>query len=322
MKYCAVIRTLGTAGDKYQTLLDSLDAQTIRPEKILVYIPHGYELPKETIGWEEYVRCEKGMITQRSLPFEEVNTDYILFCDDDLSLEPDSVARLFQGLEGNDGDCISVNTFPMEKASIISQLKKAVSGYAFPRRDDGWAFRVMRNGGYTYNRKPHEDVLPTESAAGPCLLIKTKVYHAMHFDDERWLETFGYALGDDLLFYNKLHIMGYRVLVHYDAGIVHLDAGTSSKKLPEDWIERCAALSYITQFRIKYSLAKTHKEKVLCVISNVIKYIEQISFTLVRELLKNKRWVLFSYLRGIKKGMAYVHSSEYKRIPAFDAYVK
>ena len=38
MNYTAVIRTLGKAGEKYQTLLESLDRQTIQPSKILVYI--------------------------------------------------------------------------------------------------------------------------------------------------------------------------------------------------------------------------------------------------------------------------------------------
>ena len=50
MKYTAVIRTLGKAGKKYQTLLDSLDKQTIPPVQILVYIAEGYTIPKETIG--------------------------------------------------------------------------------------------------------------------------------------------------------------------------------------------------------------------------------------------------------------------------------
>ena len=55
MKYTAVIRTLGTAGDKYQQLLNSLASQTVKPEEIIVYIAEGYPLPKETIGIERYV---------------------------------------------------------------------------------------------------------------------------------------------------------------------------------------------------------------------------------------------------------------------------
>lgn len=58
----------------------------------------------------------------------------------------------------------------------------------------------MRNGSYTYNNKPSKDVLPTQSAAGPCLLIKKEAYLAIHFQDERWLDSFKYALGEDTLF--------------------------------------------------------------------------------------------------------------------------
>ena len=76
----------------------------------------------------------------------------------------------------------------------------------------------MRNGSYTYNNNPSKAVLPTQCAAGPCMLIKKEAYHAIHFQDERWLESFKYPLGEDLLFYYKLHVMGYNVVVHYTAG--------------------------------------------------------------------------------------------------------
>lgn len=63
MEYTAVIRTLGTAGEKYQKLLDSLMKQTIRPKAIVVYIAEGYAKPKETVGVEQYVWVKKGMVT-------------------------------------------------------------------------------------------------------------------------------------------------------------------------------------------------------------------------------------------------------------------
>ena len=123
-EYCVAIRTLGTAGDKYQTLLNSLRNQTISPKKILVYIAEGYSLPKETIGIEEYIRCPKGMIAQRSLPFEEIDTEYVLFCDDDLYLPPDMVERMFNGLFDHNGDCIALNAFIQGKSSKIRKIKQ------------------------------------------------------------------------------------------------------------------------------------------------------------------------------------------------------
>lgn len=321
MEYCVAIRTLGTAGEKYQTLLDSLNRQTIRPKKILVYIPDGYAIPQETIGWEEYVRSPKGMITQRSLPFDEIDTEFILFCDDDLSLEPNSVERLYLGLKENNGCCISPNTFPIENKSILYKIKKAIAGDAFPRKNDGWAFKIMRNGSYTYNNKPSKDVLPTQSAAGPCLLIKKEAYLAIHFQDERWLDSFKYALGEDTLFFYKLHIMKYKVLIHYNSGIVHLDAGTSSKSLPEEWIRKSVALSLIVSYRIRYDVKNVSVfNKIRWLVSNTVHHTEQYSFTFLQALLKERRLILFDYLKGIVDAYRYVKSDEYRRIPRFDAY--
>ena len=83
MEYTAVIRTLGKAGEKYQTLLDSLVSQMIPPKAIIVYIAEGYPVPAETVGIERYVYVKKGMVAQRALRYDEVDTEYMLFLDDD-----------------------------------------------------------------------------------------------------------------------------------------------------------------------------------------------------------------------------------------------
>lgn len=320
--YCVAIRTLGTAGDKYQVLLDSLNRQTIKPKKILVYIPYGYELPKETIGWEEYIRCPKGMITQRSLTFEEIDTDYILFCDDDLWLADNFVETLYTGLCENDGDCIAPDVFRVQEMTTIGKIKKAIAGYAFPRKDDGWAFKVMRNASYTYNENPSKNVLPTESAAGACVLIKKTAYKAIHFEDERWMEDFGYPLGEDLFFFNKLHIMGFKVFICFDAGIKHLDAGSGKNSFVTDKVKKELALSYVVQYRIKYNLQRNGVlEKVFCIISTSIKFSERFVFLFFKQLLKNRKLFVVDFVIGIYDGMQYVNSEKYKKVPHFDAYI-
>lgn len=55
ISYTAIIRTLGKAGQKFQTLLDSLCSQSIQPSAILVFLAEGYEIPNETCGKEEYI---------------------------------------------------------------------------------------------------------------------------------------------------------------------------------------------------------------------------------------------------------------------------
>lgn len=320
MEYCVAIRTLGTAGEKYQTLLDSLNRQTIRPKKILVYIPDGYELPKETIGWEEYIRSPKGMITQRSLPFDEIDTEYILFCDDDLWLADDFVEQLYGGLQEHLGDCISPDIYKVQDYSFVSKIKKAIAGYAFPRRDDGWAFKIMRNSGYTYNNNPKHDVLPTQSAAGACMLIRKNAYQAIHFEEERWMEDFGFTLGEDLLFYYKLYTYGFKVLIHFTAGIKHLDGGTGSKALPKDWIRKNVALSLVTAYRLLYDVKCANwRSRLQWMCSNSVRHIEQYLLTMVKTLKSEHRLVFMDYWSGVADAYRYVHSDVYKKVPRFDS---
>ena len=323
-EYCVVIRTLGTAGSKYQELLNSIAQQTIQPRKILVYIAEGYSLPKETIDKEDYIRCPKGMIMQRSLPFDEVNTDYMLLCDDDISFPPDFVDKLYQGLSSNNGDCISpyVSGPQPGKQNWLQTIKRAVISFEMPRRDDGWAVRIMRNGSYSYNIKPSKEIMPTQSAMGTCALIKKKAYHAIHFEDERWLDKFKYAQGEDLLFFYKLYYMNYKVLFIYNTGMIHLDAGTSSKKLPKDWYRKNQMIWFVIPYRIRYDLKKNSSfEKIRCINSYLIKMLLKFLVTPIRAIKERSPVILLDFFRGIKDGYKYVHSTEYLEIPKYDNYM-
>ena len=136
-EYTAVIRTLGTAGAKYQQLLDSLQAQSVVPKAIVVYIAEGYPLPKETIGTERYVYVKKGMVAQRALPYDEVQTEWMLFLDDDLYLPPNFVEKLYGQLIENNADVISPDVFPNDKRPFSGKVMMAISGRMLPHRDDG-----------------------------------------------------------------------------------------------------------------------------------------------------------------------------------------
>ena len=134
MEYTVVIRTLGKAGEKYQTMLDSLKVQTIPPQKIFVYIAEGYPIPKETIDEERYIYVKKGMVAQRALPYSEVETEYMLFLDDDLAFPPDTVERMFQLLKEHNADVISPDIFPNAQRPLKSELMMTISGMASPCR--------------------------------------------------------------------------------------------------------------------------------------------------------------------------------------------
>ena len=44
MEYSICIRTLGTAGEKYERLIKSINNLNIKPKEVIVVIPKGYNL--------------------------------------------------------------------------------------------------------------------------------------------------------------------------------------------------------------------------------------------------------------------------------------
>lgn len=106
--------------------------------------------------------------------------------------------------------------------------------------------------------------------------------------------------------------MKYKVLIHYNSGIVHLDAGTSSKSLPEEWIRKSVALSLIVSYRIRYDVKNVSVfNKRRWLVSNTVRHTEQYLFTFLQTLLKERRLVFFDYINGIVDAYRYVHSEEY-----------
>lgn len=322
-EYCVAIRTLGTAGEKYQTLLNSLVAQTLLPKKILVYIPHGYPAPKETVGIEQIIRCEKGMVAQRSLPFDEVDTEYILFCDDDLFLPPDYVEKLFCGLEENNGDCIAPQVYKHAGESWWMKCLVYLNNSSSARKDDGWANKVKRDAGFSYNNNPSKRVLPTQTAAFASLLCKKSAYRSIHFEDERWLDSFSFASLDDQLFYYKLFLQGFKVLMHYDTGIQHLDAKAGVRVNVKKRIYFKKKLLFTIWYRTIYSIKKKKdkKEKIICCLVFAWRNILGI-FALIGDTFRFKQPVyLIDYFRGLYAGYKYIHSEVYKTLPSFDYYI-
>ena len=320
--YSVAIRTLGTAGEKYQKLLDSIKEQTIQPKHIFVYIAEGYDLPKETIGIEEYIRTPKGMITQRSQPFDDIDTEYVLFCDDDLYLPPNCVERMFEGLETKSGDCIAIGVYEMEKLSKKEKLMVFLHSFVTSRNDDGWDIKIKRNVSYSYNMNPQQNFILTQSAPGACCLCKMPVYRAIHFEDERWLEKMLFPAGEDQLFYYKMHIMGYRVLKYLHSGVIHLDAQAGQRPTKSNKMYLQKKNMFIMWYRTIYNIqSKGVVEKCRCVAAFSWRCLFGI-LTLPLEVIHYKQPRFFiDYFRGLWAGYKYVHTEEYEKIPPFDYYM-
>ena len=234
MEYTAVIRTLGKAGEKYQTLLDSLVSQTIPPKAIIVYIAEGYPIPAETVGIERYVYVKKGMVAQRALRYDEVDTEYMLFLDDDLFLAPDFVSVLYSQLTGENADVISPDVFDNASRPKLAGLMMLLSGRMRPRMNDAvWGYKVMRTAGFSFNSNPVKPTYLSQTNAGACFFCSKSTFLKTRFEEELWLDDFQYPLGEDQVMFYKMHLSGMRVLTSYNSSIKHLDAGDNLSKEKE-----------------------------------------------------------------------------------------
>lgn len=319
MEYTAVIRTLGTAGEKYQTLLDSLNRQTFQPSKILVYIAEGYSIPKETIEKEQYIYVKKGMVAQRALVYEEVNTEYILFLDDDVYLPETAVEQLYQYLIDNKADVISPDVFPNAERSVLGKWMMRISGRMIDRKDDGkWGYKVMCNSGYSYNRSPHAGVYWSQTNAGPCFFCKKATFLKIHFEEELWMDQMKYALGDDQAMFYKMYLLGLKQLTWFYSGIKHLDAGTTmiSEEKEKMLIYSDFRFKIIFWHRFIYLPEKYFINRICSTLAICYTCV----FTLFISLLKCNINILKLKWKAIKDGIAFIRSKQYENLPLIVKY--
>lgn len=313
MEYTAVIRTLGKAGEKYRCLLDSLVNQTIKPSRILVYIAEGYAIPKETIGWEEYIYVKKGMVAQRALEYNEVSTKYILFLDDDVYLPRKGVETMFDALITYNADVISPDVFHNSERPIHNRIIMTLSGRMRSRKDDRkWAYKVMRTAGYSYNVHPSKDVYLSQTNAGACFFCSKNAFLSVNFRDEVWLDRQEYALGEDQIMFYKMHLNGLKQLTIFNSGIEHLDAGLNRKPEKEkSMIKADFFFKTIFWHRFIYSPEKAPIMRIYDCIC--IGY--AFCFSIISSIVKCRFDILKIKYSAIKDGITFIKSEEYRNLP-------
>lgn len=300
-KYTAVIRTLGTAGQKYIRLLDSLNAQTLPPEDIIVYIADGYKIPEGTPGNERYVYVKKGMVAQRALDYAEVTTDIMLFLDDDVCLEPDAVEEMLNALRTSGADVVSPDTFRNSARSTSGKIIMALTGRMRPRKDDGkWAYKVMRNGGYSYNTSPSQKIYLSQTNAGPCFLCRKEDFLKIRFEEESWLDEVPYAQGDDQAMFYKMYLYGLKEITLFTDKVVHLDAGTAMNGTDRDRMRIYADFRFKTIFWKRFIYGREQSAAwrlvdIICIGSSFVASLA-VSFLKFRWGIMRIKW------KGIKDG--------------------
>lgn len=201
--------------------------QTIPPKRILVYLADGYEKPEETIAIEEIVYVKKGMVAQRALNYDEVDTDWMLLLDDDVEIEPKGIDEMFHVLNESGADVCAMDGFPHDRRSFGAQIKGIITLGSFPRlfnRNKGYTLSWM--GPDWYNPQPRRWAF-SNTNSGNALMIKKSDFTKIHFEEDLWLDDSPYALPDDSVMFYKMHLCGLKIVTMYNTLFKHLDAKTS-----------------------------------------------------------------------------------------------
>ena len=315
--YSIAIRTLGTAGEKYLDELRSISQQTIQPEKVVVYIAEGYERPKEQIANEQYVWVPKGMMAQRALPYNEIASDCILLLDDDIMLAPDIAERMLTALETNHADCVGVDIFYTQDLPFVGKIYAAVTNLVFPRPDDGWAFKIHRNGSFSYNNQPKSAYYPSESCAGACSIWRKDALLRTHLEHELWTEREGFWYGEDVLLFYKLHLNGGRLGILYNSGVTHLDGGAASHSQRNDLKKYYirAKASALIWHRTIYSVHQ-HRDGI-ALLAFSLKQVWLFLVNCIAGIVLFKPQIPFLFIKGLRDAYRFTQTEHYRTLTPF-----
>lgn len=322
ISFSIAIRTLGRAGTKYQKLLDSIAQSEIQPEKVVVVLPEGYSKPKEQLGYEKFVYCPKSMVGQRLEALKYIDSEYTLFLDDDISFPPDFISKLSQPLIQKMYDCSTgplFSFFPASRAGALAGTVTASVAVSLFHRD--MYVKILRSGGWSYHTFDTEEdrYYPTESFAWTCFLIRTQTMRNLSMEDEiQWLEKNEYAYGDDRVMAYKLVKRGHRACIVSNALYDHNDAKTSTSPAEISNIKPYYCRGFFQIVFWHRFIQKTEQSKMLKLVNFLcIAYwtISTFCYQLLKAVLTRGYWPLFhAFMQGIKDGIRYVRSEEYKRL--------
>ncbi|MDD7739310.1 MAG: glycosyltransferase [Lachnospiraceae bacterium] len=317
--YSVIIRTTGSAHEKYQKLLSSIEKLIPQPKEIIVVLPEGSSCPDEKLEWETYYFSPKGMVIQRMTGIDKCKTRYALVCDDDIQFESDFVQKLYRPIR--DGLCAitagPLYSFLPPKGS--NAMLCAVMGSAVPTVFHKERYvSVLRTTGYSYNRNLNVEkkYYETQSLAWTCFFADIEAIKSLDFMDEIWLDSHGYSALDDQTMFYKAFLRGIKAMVVVDATYEHLDARTSTKNNKEPVL-------YSRYFnRVVFWHRFIYKKQANCALKlyTLLCFVYRSLWLLVLDVLdvvrhRMKISDMKISCRGYVDGWKYLRTKEYKELP-------
>lgn len=321
INYSVVIRTTGKAHEKYQQLLDSIDQLVPPPKEIIVVLPQGNSIPKETLGKEKYYFCPKGMVIQRITGMRACKTEYALVCDDDITFPSDFVCKLYKPIYEGKGKFSAGPLYSFLPPKGANAALCTLMGSAAPTlfHKDRYV-SVLHTSGYSYNRYLSETAslyYETQSIPWTCFFAEVEAFNSIELDKEIWLDKNGYAAMDDQTMFYKAWLMGMKSIVVADAIYNHLDARTSTRTNKTNAVYAGGFNRVVFWHRFIFSVQESVAGKVWSRICFEYKHLWDILFNFVNLLRKKmsiEQWQAFN--KGYADGWKYLRCDEYYSLPS------
>lgn len=326
VRYSIVLRTLGYGGEKYQALLDSIKSQTIQPMEFIVVIPPEYELPKERLGTETFIRGPKGMVRQRVDGINAAKGDYLLIVDDDVEFPPNFVEGLWKLMQRTKADAVSPRVEDEAAPRKDNLLNKVMAWLGSGARESHssslYAIRISPLGG-TIRQAPLNDgqIYYTQTGHGGCCFISRAAAHSIAYDQELWLEQgVHYAYPDDQVFFYKAYCLGLRVAYANSIPFRHLNAASSMQELKTALKKKCTSKHdasrnlLIFWHRFQYSpLQGKPLKRCLSALGMIWKMSFNVGLHLAFYGWRPSHWgCIAACIRGYRDGFSYLASVEYR----------
>lgn len=325
ISYSVVIRTLGNTGEKYKALLDSIESQTVKPEEVIVVIPHGYALDHE-LGYERVIHSRKGMVTQRAVGIETAKSDYILVVDDDIEFEADFVEKLGAFLKANDLDCV----LPMDSSKRLlndttidlsypfsTRVKYAFTGRMFQsRRASKFLDVITATAGHKMYCACNQldKCYYCQTGNFQCFFINTEKARKVCFEDESWLQDgtiSTYAAYDDAIFFYHFYLLGYDIAYSLRSRYKHLDAAAgrpAKSKVEARRIRYYSIARNRTVFWYRYLLqpADSLKRRIKVLLGGLYSLVNYTLYTIAVNI-HPKYWpVIYAMAQGYKEAFSII----------------
>jgi len=312
MNYSIAIRTLGKGGEKYSKLLKSIQNLKDRPDEVIVVLPFGYSPPKELLGDERFVYCEKGMMMQRIVGYESACSEYVLLVDDDVEFEPDFIRKVSMPIQEGKADI----TFPIYPDMLprkgVRTLIPALTLSAVPMLRRDMYTKVIASGGWAYCGVPEQIDKPVQahSAPGTCLYAKREALLKADLRKELWVELPKYALWDDMVMFYKAWLSGSKVMGVPNLIFEHLDAGGGN-------VNRSVEASYasgmnhvIFWYRFVYQQRKSSVAKLVAIAAFIYWMVTSSMYNLLNAIFRKKGKEFKAFINGLIDGYGFIKKKE------------